>query len=237
MKILRILIILLFVSEAYGQGRKIQIEKTYWDSSHQISSEVSFYKKRGKHIYHGDYKEYNQNGRLLSISSFVNGKRVGNLVKYYDNGKMMVEKEEQNNELNIVKYGFQDGKYALIYKTKNGQNFYKVFDSLGNFVYSTDTSSTNKAYTTLTNKITCTIKLDSYPETLVLEQLEGLVIVKLKCNSTGKVLDIEPLDSFHENALRTVIESIKKSDCYKKETELNLIETHSIIFVNRFEMQ
>jgi len=237
-KTIQILILGFIFINGYGQKNKIQTETFYYDLQKTvISSEKSFYKSGRKQILHGDFKEYYRNGQLMTKktydngvltgawieyyesgqvlleSKYLKGKCNGDYKKYYENGAMMIEAKCQNDKLEVLRYGFPDGKYAIKKVSQDSTSYYELFDKSGLKVENTNSDFKKLEQSTYTN---CKIVAEfRYPELLIEKQLEGLVILKLTIDINGRLKNVEPLAGFHEEAIKESVMSINKNGCYE----------------------
>jgi antitoxin component YwqK of YwqJK toxin-antitoxin module len=200
-----------------------------------IASEKSFYTKGRKHVLHGDYKEYYHNGQLKIIRNYDNGElsgkwfeyyesgqvllesyyskgeRYGAFKKYYENGEIMIEANYQNDMLSVFKYGFPDGKYAIRKSTNDITNYYELYDKSGQILDTTITDIDSiDSRSNQDCKITGKFK---YPELLIEQQLEGLVIIEITIGVDGRIREIIPLAGFHKEAIKDAIRSIDRNGC------------------------
>ena len=74
------------MEEAYYKGGALRgRRKTYYENGNM--NEEAFHDDQG--VYHGEYKQYYQNGGIWILKNFNHGYQVGNSVKYNENGEII----------------------------------------------------------------------------------------------------------------------------------------------------
>jgi hypothetical protein len=257
---IQILILGFIFINGYGQKNKIQTETLYYDSKKTvIFSEKSFYKSGRKQILHGDFKEYYRNGQLMAIRTYDNGLLTGKWIKYYEsgqvlfesnyknglcyrdykkyyeNGALMIEATCQSDKLDILKYGFPDGKYVISKQRLDSTTYYELYSNNRELINSAENDWEIFEDSSNFNCEFKTIQLN-YPLILIDQQLEGLVIVKLFINKSGELINIEPIAGFHEEAIKETIREFKKNKCYMIRCKNGEPSDYELIFAVNFKI-
>ena len=256
--LLQILIFFSIVLNLSAQDKKIQTETNYFYNTTQVHAEREYYLKRRKQVYHGESKEYYKNGNLKSFKIYKNGNINGKWIEYYEsgqinsecsilneeyagayekfyeNGNSKVKGEYIDGELKITQYGFPDGKFAIKTHKIDSLPNYELYDKFGSRIYPIDTNLTPFDDSINTN---CKFKISFQgPKTIEEEQLPGLVIVKLKIDSDGKLINIEKIAGFHEDAVKSVINTFQNHKCYFIRYRNGKAVEYEYLYVVNFEL-
>jgi hypothetical protein len=206
-------------------SQKIRTTVTYfpYPDSEQIHSENEYYKKGKIGIPHGYYKEYFKNGNLRINAKYSNGFPIGEYREYFESGNILKlgnYNSENNGTLKdffkngslmksslfidgkekVVKRGFQNGNYA-VYSENNVLDYYDKLDVL---IKSIENNRKNSVKVNGDK-----IYYIHYPEILIDEDKEGLVICQISVDKYGGISEVMILESFNQKASDVIISHVK----------------------------
>lgn len=137
-KINKYLICILFLilyTSCNQEEAKVNVLKSYFPKDKQIVYS-EYIVKNGDTILDGNYKVYTHEGKKVKSGKYKNGKSIGAVIFYYDNGIIETIENNYNNKFRDVVFNHTNGKterYEL-YDNYGNLNFIINFDSLGNII-------------------------------------------------------------------------------------------------------
>jgi hypothetical protein len=201
--------------KTYFSDGKLQSDRNYKDGkldglsrfyeyNGAILSEINY--KEGKP--EGSSKQYS-NGKVESETNYSNGILNGKYVRYYPDGKLMLEGTNINGKIDITKYGFEDGSYIVVDRSKDVEG-YNLYDKNNELVFTTKQEA--KEFDRLIpgdcqNVRSTTL---SYPNKAKEQNKQGIVILKYTVGTDGKLKNIEAVIGFDKSAIDEAIRSMKK---------------------------
>jgi hypothetical protein len=240
------LVLIVFTSLTFGQ--KIRVITIYfpYPDSEQISTEYEYYKKGRIEIPHGYFKEYFKNGNLLVDANYSNGFRIGKYTEFYESGSIrkLGNYESENNgalqeffengnllkssiitngKEKVLKNGFENGNYA-VYSENDVLDYYNKNDVLIRSIKNNRKNEIN-----ISEKQVYYIH---YPEILIDNDKEGLVICQMFVDELGVISNVKVLESFDQRASDVVLIYVRSIQA----KDLASGEKQDVMFSIQFEI-
>ncbi len=162
--------------------------KRYLISSGQMVYWQSYLKENKKSKFHGDYKEWYENGQIRYDIKYNLGKIEGQLLTYWKNGQA----RRSDNYKNDI---FIDGV---------------CWDSLGNVVPHTTYETKPEFIGGMDALAKFLGKNINYPQKAIRKGIEGLVYVKFVIEKNGEVSSVQIAKGAHKLLNKAALEVVKK---------------------------
>lgn len=128
--------------KTYFSDRKLLSDRNYKDG--QLDGLSRFYDFNGAILSEINYKEGKQegsskqysNGKVESETTYSNGILNGKYVRYFPDGRLMLEGTNINGKIDITKYGFEDGSYIIVDQSNDVEG-YNLYDKNSQLVFTT----------------------------------------------------------------------------------------------------